>query len=414
MSESAIIVGGGHAAAELATSIREQGWSGPIELYSRDLHLPYHRPPLSKAFMSGAVTASNLLIKQPEAYQKAAATVHLGTDVTHIEAAKRVIHLAGGEQRSYRVLALATGARARTLAVEGSAEAVHADNYHVLRSLRDAEQIRSQCVAGQRLLVIGAGYIGLELAASGIGLGMHVTVIETQPRVLARVAGVELADFMAARHRAAGVDLRLGAGVDAIRIDTTSRRVTGIRCSDGSEVGADLIVVGIGVVPNSELAEAAGLAIDNGIAVDRDGWTSDPHIVAAGDCSSHPSALYGRRIRLESVPNALEQARTAAASVNGKSRPYDQVPWFWSDQYDLRMKSVGLLQGYDRCIVRGDPATRSFSAFYLQGERILAVDTVNRAPEFLLAKRIVAERVQIPDALIADEGYLLKQALPAS
>ncbi len=410
MSETAIIIGGGHATAELATSLRDQGWTGPIAVYTQENRFPYHRPPLSKAFMAGTTAAENLSIKQPAAYEKAAADFHFGVTVTAIDAAAHTITLQDGSVVGYARLALATGSRARTLHVPGAEAAAHAANYLTLRTLEQAEAIRARLIPGARVVVIGAGYIGLELAASAVGLGAHVTVIEAQDRVLARVTGAEVSHFYEAAHRAAGVDLHLSTGVASLQV--VDQRVTGVTLSNGAVVQADLVVVGVGVEPNTALAAAAGLQIDNGIAVDQFCRSSAADIVAAGDCTSHPSDLYGRRIRLESVPNALEQARTAAATMNGKERAYQQAPWFWSDQFDLRMKSVGLLQGYDQVVLRGDPATRSFCAFYLQGTRVLAVDTINRAPEFLLAKRIVAEQLQIPAAVLADDSTPLKEALP--
>ncbi len=402
MSETALIIGGGHVAAELATSLRDQGWAGPIEVYSADTRLPYHRPPLSKAYMAGAVSADSLAIKPAAAYEKAQVQFHLGRRVRAIDVHQRTVTLDDGAQVAYASLALATGARPRRLDVPGRLEAAQASNHHVLRALDDAEVIRAQCVPGARLVIIGAGYIGLELAASAVALGAQVTVIEVQERVLARVTGPEVSAFYAAAHRAAGVDLRLATGVSALTC--ADGRVSAVQCSDGKAVPCDLVVEGIGVEPCVELAAAAGLALDNGIAVDGACRTSAAGVVAAGDCTSQPSVLYGRRIRLESVPNALEQARTAAATLAGRERSNTQAPWFWSDQFDLKLKSVGLLQGYDQCVLRGDPASRAFCAFYLREGRLLAVDTINRSPEFLAAKRIVAEQLPVTAAQLADES----------
>lgn len=411
MSRRALILGGGHAAAELATSLRDQGWAGSIEVLSAEPCLPYHRPPLSKAFLSGAVTAESLSIKQPAAFEKAAAQVRLGVQAVQIDLAQRAVRLADGAAVPFDVLALATGARPRTLQVPGAEAAAGAVNAHVLRTLADATALRSQLVAGARVVVAGAGYIGLELAASATALGCQVVVVEAQARVLQRVAGEAVARFVQQVHEAAGVEVRLGCSVTAIAV--SAGRVQEVTLSDGAVLPADVLVTGIGVIPNVELAEQAGLVIDNGIAVDAQCRTSAEDVVAAGDCTSQPSALYGgRRIRLESVPNALDQARVAAATLNGKVRAGELAPWFWSEQFDLRIKSVGLLTGHDRCVLRGDPAGRAFCAFYLQGSRVLAVDTINRAPEFLLAKRIVAEQLEIPDSVLADEGVALKDVLP--
>jgi 3-phenylpropionate/trans-cinnamate dioxygenase ferredoxin reductase subunit len=407
-----IVVGGGHAGAELALQLREQGWTGGISLYSDESRPPYHRPPLSKAFMAGTVAAEQLMIRPQAAYDKAQVVFHGGIRVATLNPLEHRITLADGSSHEFAGLALTTGARARRLTLPGLDPARAHPDCQVLRTLEDAQAIRARCVPGARLVIVGAGYIGLELAASARALDVQVSVIEQQPRVLARVAGAPMADFLAAAHRAAGVDLHLGTHVTGVIIDPASGRLAAVHCSDGSTLDLDLLVMGVGVEPNVDLAQAAGLAVDNGIVVDECARTSAQDIVAAGDCTAHPSALYGVRVRLESVPNALEQARTAAATLVGKERPYRQAPWFWSDQFDLRIKSVGLLSGHDRCVVRGDPATRSFAVFYLQGARILAVDTVNRMPEFQLAKRIVAEDLRIPASALGDESVALKDLLP--
>ena len=411
MSDTAIIIGGGHVAAELSTGLREHGWTGRIVVCSQDTQLPYHRSPLSKGFMAGKIEAGHLLIKTAAAYHKAQVDFELGVTVTALDLAGRTVTLGDRRCLPFAALALATGSRPCRLAIPGAAEAERSGSLRVLRSLADAEAIRAQCTPGRRLVIVGGGYIGLELAASLSVLGVHVTVLEALPRVLARVAGAPVSAFIAHAHQAAGVDIRTSTGVVGIRLNGTGDRISGVECADGSALAADVLVVAVGVLPAVELAEAAGIAIDNGIAVDENARTSAPGVVAAGDCASHPSALYGRRVLLESVPNALEQALTAAATLTGKERPYRQVPWFWSDQYDLRLKSVGLLQGYDRCLLRGDPASRSFMAFYLQGERVLAIDAINRAADFALAKRIVGEDLRIPASVLVDDAVPLAAAL---
>lgn len=412
MSTTAIVVGGGHAGAELSLQLREQGWPGEIVLFGDEAGYPYHRPPLSKAFMSGAVAAGQLSIRPPAAYEKAQVRVATGVPVVSIDTAGHRVTLADGSQHVYAALALATGARARTLRLAGLDAGQPPGNLFTLRTLADAQAIRAHCQAGARLVIVGAGYIGLELAASAIALGVRVTVLEALPRVLARVAGEELAEFVTRTHRAAGVDLRLGVQLSAAVTRRDGSWLEAVECSDGTRIELDFLVAGIGVEPNVELARTAGLALDDGIVVDELARTSAPDVVAAGDCTRHPSALYGRSVRLESVPNALEQARTAAATLAGKSRPYRQAPWFWSDQFDLKLKSVGLLTGHDRTVVRGDPASRSFSVFYLRGDRVLAVDTVSNSPDFLAAKRIVGEDLRIAPELLGDASQPLKNQLP--
>jgi 3-phenylpropionate/trans-cinnamate dioxygenase ferredoxin reductase subunit len=281
-----------------------------------------------------------------------------------------------------------------------------------LRTRSDADVIRANLKASSRLVVIGGGYVGLEVAASARALGAKVTILEAQPRVLARVTGPEVSAFYERVHRDAGVDVRTGVGVNRIECDAAGGHAARtVVCADGERVEADLLVVGIGGLPNIELAEAAGLEVDGGIVVDEFARTSDRHIYAAGDCTLHPSAVYGRRLRLESVPNALEQARAAAATICDKSKAYDSVPWFWSDQYDLKLQMAGLSQGYDQFVLRGSIEARSFVAFYLRQGRLLAADAVNRPADFMVAKRLVSAGGALDPTRLADESQPLKMQL---
>jgi 3-phenylpropionate/trans-cinnamate dioxygenase ferredoxin reductase subunit len=292
--------------------------------------------------------------------------------------------------------------------VSTAERAERAANFHYLRTIDDVLRIRAGFRAGQRLTIVGGGYVGLEVAAIAVKRGLQVTVLEALPRVLARVTAPEMSIFYERVHRDAGVDVRTGVGVVDFDLDTDGAAVSGVRCSDGSILATDLVIVGVGLVPNTELAQAAGLAVDNGILVDEHGRTSDPSIVAAGDCTNHPSLLYERRIRLESVPNAQEQARTAAATLAGKQRVYDAAPWFWSDQYDLKLQMVGLSMGYDDVAVRGSMSGRSFAMFYFKAGRVIACDAVNRPQEFMLAKRLVAARCTTDPRRLVDEAVPLK------
>lgn len=273
--------------------------------------------------------------------------------------------------------------------------------------------IRAGFETGQRLVIIGGGFIGLEVAASAVACGLNVAVLEALPRVMARVTAPEMSIFYERVHREAGVDVRTGVAVTGLEFNSAGDAVTGVQFNDGSMAPADVVVVGIGVVPNTELAQAAGLTVDNGIVVDEYARTSDPHIVAAGDCTSHPNLLSGCRVRLESVANAVEQARTAAATLAGKQRPYDAVPWFWSDQYDLKLQIAGLCAGYDEIVLRGSTSSRSFTMFYLKARQVIAGDAVNRPQEFMIAKRLVAGRMVIDPVLLADESIPLKTLAPA-
>ncbi|TXI34400.1 MAG: pyridine nucleotide-disulfide oxidoreductase [Aquipseudomonas alcaligenes] len=410
-SSTAIIIGAGHAGGELAIALRNEGWEGRILLLGEEAHLPYHRPPLSKAYLAGSVEKSSLSIRPQMAYDKANVEFIGGVRVSRIDRANQRLELADGSQLAYDKLAIATGGRPRPLSVPNAAVAERCANFHYLRTLDDVEQIRAQLAPGKRLAIVGGGYIGLEVAASAIAQGLQVTVLEALPRVLQRVTAAELSAYYERKHREAGVDIR--TGVQVADLEVTGDTVTAVLCADGSRLAADLVVVGIGLLANTELAAEAGLQVDNGILVDEHAQTSDPHIYAAGDCTNHPNALLGRRLRLESVPNALEQSRVAAANMAGKAKTYASAPWFWSDQYELKLKMVGLAEGFERLVLRGDPATDSFSAFYLKGDKVLAADTVNRPQDFIAAKRLVAEGIAVTDAQLADDSKPLKELLPA-
>lgn len=409
-SSTAIIIGAGHAGGELAIALRNEGWEGRILLLGEEAHLPYHRPPLSKAYLAGSVEKSSLAIRPQMAYDKANVEFIGGVRVSRIDRANQRLELADGSQLAYDRLAIATGGRPRPLSVPNAAVAERCANFHYLRTLDDVELIRAQLAPGKRLAIVGGGYIGLEVAASAVAQGLQVTVLEALPRVLQRVTAAELSAYYERKHREAGVDIR--TGVQVADLEVTGDTVTAVLCADGSRLAADLVVVGIGLLANTELAAEAGLQVDNGILVDEHAQTSDPHIYAAGDCTNHPNALLGRRLRLESVPNALEQSRVAAANMAGKAKTYASVPWFWSDQYELKLKMVGLAEGFERLVLRGDRATDSFSAFYLKGDKVLAADTVNRPQDFIAAKRLVAEGIAVTDAQLADDSRPLKELLP--
>lgn len=409
-SSTAIIIGAGHAGGELAIALRNEGWEGRILLLSDEQHLPYHRPPLSKAYLTGSVPRESLSIRPQAAYDRAGVEFFDGVRVERIERANRQLVLSDGSQLAYDKLAIATGGRPRQLPVANTGAAGRCANFHYLRTLDDVERIRAQMAAGKRLIIIGGGYIGLEVAAAAVAQGLQVTVLEAQPRVLQRVTAAELSAYYERKHREAGVDIRTNVQVSDLEV--TDDTVTAVLCADGSRLEADLVVVGIGLIANTELASEAGLDVDNGILVDEQARTSDPDIYAAGDCTNHPNPLLGRRLRLESVPNALEQSRVAAAGMAGKPRSYASVPWFWSDQYELKLKMVGLAEGYEHLVLRGDPASDSFSAFYLKDGKVLAADTVNRPQDFIAAKRLVAEGVAVTAEQLADDSQPLKTLLP--
>ena len=410
-SSTAIIIGAGHAGGELAVALRNEGWEGRILLLGEEAHLPYHRPPLSKAYLAGSVEKSSLSIRPQAAYERANVEFFGGVRVSRIDRAGKRVELADGKQLAYDRLAIATGGRPRPLAVPNAAAAERCANFHYLRTLDDVELIRAQMATGKRLAIVGGGYIGLEVAAAAVAQGLQVTVLEALPRVLQRVTAAELSAYYERKHREAGVDIRTGVQVADLQI--SGEWVSAVCCADGSVLETDLVVVGIGLLANTELAAEAGLQVDNGILVDEYARTSDPDIYAAGDCTNHPNALLGRRLRLESVPNALEQSRVAAANMAGKRKSYASVPWFWSDQYELKLKMVGLSEGFERLVLRGDPQSDSFSAFYLKDGKVLAADTVNRPQDFIAAKRLVAEGIAVTAEQLADDTKPLKELLPA-
>lgn len=401
-NEHCVIIGGSHAAAQLAASLRQEGWEGAITLIGAEPTPPYHRPPLSKAALSGEKSDSELLIRPAEFYEKNRIDLLLGSTVTAIDRQAKKVLLHDGGEIPYSKLALTTGARVRKLPIPGS----ELDGVCYLRDLRDAHQIRKYIGPGKSAVVIGGGYIGLEAAASMRKLGMAVTVLEAQPRVLARVTSAEISEFYSRVHREEGTEIMTGAAIEAI---TGDARVSGVTLADGRSLPADVVLIGVGVVPATELAEQAGLETDNGIVVDEFARTSDANIVAAGDCTRHYNPIYHTQLRLESVQNANDQAKVAARTLCGKLQPYCALPWFWSDQYDLKLQIAGYSQGFDRVVLRGDTTTgRSFAAFYYAGDKLLAVDAINRPKEFMMAKRFLAEGKSADPAKVVDESIDVK------
>ncbi len=407
-----LVIGAGHAGSELALAARRNGWTSPIALLGDELELPYQRPPLSKAYFCGQAGPETLELRPREAYEAAGVTLKLGVGLRRIDRAARCIELDDGLVLPYAKLALCTGGRARPLQCEGLDPRRSPDNLHYLRSRADADRIRAALRPGCRLVVIGGGYIGLEVAASARSLGVAVTVLEAQSRVLARVAGTEVSSFYEQVHAAHGVAIHTGVQVDAVCQVGSS--ITSVHCADGRRFAADLVIAGLGMIPNIEAAAAVGLASEQGIAVDAFSVTGDPDVVAAGDCTVQQSALNDCTVRLESVSNALEQARAAATWICGKEKPNRAVPWFWSDQYDLKLQMAGLSHGYDRCVVRGDVSARSFYALYTRGTRLLAIDTVNRPAEFMQVRRALAEPVHFDPEQLVDDARPLRELLTAA
>lgn len=403
--KNCIVVGASHAAAQVAISLRQQGWEGAITLLSDEYVLPYHRPPLSKDYLSGAKSLNDILIRPASVYQAARVGFGLGMRVEEIDRHNKKIYLDDGQSLSYDKLVLTTGGHVRKLPIPGA----QLPGVFYLRSIADAEKIKAYTGIGKKAVIIGGGYIGLETAAMLKTIGMDVTVMEAMGRVLQRVTTKEISAFYSKVHSDEGVNIATQATVKSIE---GHKKVEKVVCADGQEYEADLVIIGIGVLPATGLAESAGLAVENGIKVNEFAQTSDPDIFAAGDCTNHFNPIYGRHIRLESVQNAVDQATIAAGSICGNTKPYNALPWFWSDQYDIKLQIAGLSEGFDKVVVRGDIANgRSFAAFYLRSGKILAVDAVNKPQEFIWGKKLILGKTKVDETMLADESIHIKKLL---
>jgi 3-phenylpropionate/trans-cinnamate dioxygenase ferredoxin reductase subunit len=409
MTSSILIVGAGQAGVQAAEALRTGGFEGSITLLGGEAHGPYHRPPLSKAWLAGEMEAAQLVMRAPEMLARKNIELRTGSKVTAIDRAAKLVKLADGSTLPYTGLVLATGAMPRTLPLPGG----NAQGVLALRSRDDASAIAGRmalCIDKQLpVVVIGGGFIGLEVAATARKKGLAVTVLEAAPRLLGRVLAPMLSDWYAQLHRSHGVQLVLGAQIAAIQTDA-SNHVTGVRLNDGTVYPAGLVVVGIGVNPNDELARSAGLACDRGVIVDACGRTSDPHIFAAGDCTARRLSD-GSLLRLESVQNATEQGKSVAAALLGQERPFTATPWFWSDQYDKKLQMAGLSSGADQWAVRGDMASGAFSVYHFKGDKMLAVDSVNGTRDHLLARKLLDADVSPTLQQAADVGFDLSGLL---
>ncbi len=405
-TDRVVIVGASHAGAQLCASLRQNGWTGEIVLIGDEPSLPYQRPPLSKTFLAGNATLGDLLIRKSDFYEKQRVVFRHGR-VTGISREAETVRLNDGETLGYDKLVLCVGARPRQLDVPG----VELAGVHYLRDAADVEAIRGSLGATGRAAVVGGGYIGLEAAASLRKLGVVVTVLEAADRVLQRVTAPAVSAFYDRVHREEGVDIRVGVGVAAIEGEG---RVSGIRLTDGDLIPAGLVIVGVGVIPNVELGQDAGLTVNNGIVIDAHGRTDDPNVFAAGDCANYFDVRYDCRLRLECVSNAVEQAKSVAGTICGTEKAIAALPWFWSDQYDLKLQIAGLNTGYDDVVLRGDPtAGRAFACFYFADGKLVAADCVNRAQEFVFSKRAIAEGLSPDRSALADPQTPLASLLRA-
>jgi len=406
MPKSVVIVGGSHAAAQTCVSLRQGGWDGKIIIIGDEAELPYHRPPLSKDFLSGQKALSDILIRPRGAYDAADIELKLGVRVGSIDRKGKTVLTDTGETVPYEKLVLTTGARIRRLPVKGEG----LDNVFYLRDTTDVLAIKHKMKTAKTALIIGGGYIGLETAASLRVRGIDVTILEAMPRILQRVTAPQLSRFYKRIHMQEGVNILENVMASKIaKIDRANLRVS---TSCDQNFDADMVIIGIGVLPNTELAEMAGLTIGNGIEVNEFCQTSDPDVYAAGDVSWHHNKIYDTHIRLESVPNATEQGKVVAAHINGKAKPHNALPWFWSDQFDLKLQIAGLSTGYDQIIIRGDIETsRSFAAYYFKGDRFISVDAVNAPRDFMFGKMALIKGVNLDKARLPDLAEELKSLI---
>jgi 3-phenylpropionate/trans-cinnamate dioxygenase ferredoxin reductase subunit len=400
MSETVVIVGASHAAVQAIDTLHREGHAGPIVLVGDEPYLPYNRPPLSKKFLTGELERERLLLRSAHFYENAHVGTRLGVRATALDRGAQRLRLSDGGELNYDKLLLCVGSRPRRLDVPGH----DLTGVHYLRTIADVEAIRGGLAGAKSLVVVGAGYIGLEAAASARHLGLEVTVLEMADRPMNRVVAPEISQFYVDRHTREGVRIVCNASVDRFEGDGHVRKVV----SGGHEYAADIVVVGVGIVPDNTLAASAGLRCENGLWVDEHCRTSDPNVYAAGDCTNHPSLRYGRRVRLESVDNAVEQGKVAALNICGKPAVHEHVPWFWSDQYDVKLQIAGLATGYDQTVLRGDPSSGSFGLFYLLDGELLAVDAINNPRDFMTGKRWIAERKRPDPARLADTSVDLK------
>jgi 3-phenylpropionate/trans-cinnamate dioxygenase ferredoxin reductase subunit len=399
-----LIVGAGHAGFQLAVSLRQAGYQGPVGLLNDEPHLPYQRPPLSKAYLKGGGSPDSVMFR-PEKFYHDQRIDLIADRAVAIDRVARQLVCVSGASRAYKHLVLATGARNRLVDVPNAG----LEDVLYLRTLDESEALRQRFGAGGRVVVVGAGFIGLEFAATARAKGLEVDVVELAPRVMARAVTPEISEFFQRRHTEAGI--RLHFGVQATSITSDEGRVTGVTLSDGRPIAADLVVVGVGVLPNVELAAEAGLPVASGIIVDEHLLTADPDISAIGDCALFSSVRFGAPLRLESVQNATDQARCVAARLTGDAKSYDGLPWFWSDQGPDKLQIAGLTTGYDQVVVRGDAEQGSFSAFCYKAGRLIGIESVNRGSDHVFGRRILAVNGSIAPEQAADTSFDLKQAL---
>ena len=404
MISTIVVVGGGQAGAQAVDTLRREGFAGRLLLICDEPALPYQRPPLSKRYLSGELTAERLPFRHRAFYEEHRVELRLGLQAVALDPRARRVELADGEELAYDRLLLCLGSTARRLTCPGA----DLPGLFYLRTVADVAPIRAAIKPGAHAVIIGGGYIGLEAAATCRQLGCEVTVLELADRVMNRVVAPSVSQFFAQEHRAQGI--RILCNTRVTRLEGTGR-IERVVCADGSEIAADAVIVGVGAFATTALASDAGLACNDGIIVDEYCRTQDEAIFAAGDCTNHPSLRFGRRVRIESVDNAFEQAKTAALNLLDRKIAHDRVPWFWSDQFDSKLLIAGLSQDYDQQVLRGDPASRSFSVCYLKGRELIAVEAINHSKDYMAARKLIADRAQMNPMKLANPNVSLKEAV---
>lgn len=402
MSEVVVIAGAGQAGYQAAASLRAEGFAGPILLIGDEPHPPYQRPPLSKAFVTGKQDQARLLLRPESFYSSHQIELLAGEKIAAIDRAGKTIQLESGRKVHYGKLILALGGRNRRLRLTGA----ELEGVCYLRTLGEAVELKQRLEHAQHLVVIGGGFVGLEIAASARSLGKAVTVLEALPRLMARAVGATISEFVRAAHAAHGAQIILQTQVTELR--GRNGKIAEVVLASGRALPADLVVIGVGIVPNSEPAAESGLPVDNGIVVDEFLRTADQHISAIGDCARYPSAFSGSAVRLESVQNAVDHGVCVARMIAGKSAPYRAVPWFWSDQHEIRLQMAGLPEGHDKQVIRGDPATGKFSVFHFRAGKLCSVDSINRPADHLAARKLLAAGTPITPEQAADESFDLQ------
>ena len=393
--ENLVIIGAGQSAIQCITSLKKEGYTGSITMIGEEEHLPYQRPPLSKGFLEDSINKERLYFKKLDFFTENKIQLKLGTTANKVDLENNLVFLSDETNLGFDKLVFATGSRVRKLDFPGN----DLSSIHYLRGLDDAESIKNDLERSKEVVIIGAGYIGLEVAAIAAKKNVTVSVIEMAERVMNRTVDPLISDYYLKLHQNNGVKFIFNNSLEEIK---GSKKVESVLCSDGSEIKADMVIIGAGIIPNVELAENAGVICDNGILVDEFGQTNHKNIYACGDCTSHPNKLLNRQLRLESVHNAMEQSKTVAFSVLAKPLEYNQVPWFWSDQYDHKLQIVGLSGEHDNVVMRGNTKDRKFMLFYTKDNQLIAVDAVNNPKEFLICRKLVANKVKIKSEMISD------------